>query len=250
MTAVCIVIPCYNEAGRMPAKAFTAFAGQHPEIHFFFVNDGSTDGTGDLLRSTAAVRPGGFEVIDLPVNGGKAEAVRAGMLHAVRQNRFEYIGFWDADLATPLEEIPRFLAETAADSRRQLVMGSRIRRLGAFIDRHWYRHYFGRVFATLTSFMLDMPVYDTQCGAKLMHSTLAKSIFDRPFITRWLFDVELVARTINLMGPAAARDAIFELPLSRWEDKEGSKVSLKTVIATPWHLFLIHRHYHPRKAGR
>lgn len=234
----------------MPVKAFIDFSEQHPEIYFFLVNDGSSDGTGELLLSLASARPDSFEVVNLPVNVGKAEAVRAGILHAVRQKRFEFVGFWDADLATPLEEILRFLAEAKADPRCQMVIGSRIRRLGATIDRHWYRHYFGRFFATLTSFTLDLPVYDTQCGAKLIHSGLAEKIFERPFITRWLFDVELFARILNLMNSAVTREAIFELPLLRWEDKKGSKVSLKTVLATPWQLFLIHQHYNLRNVAR
>ncbi|MBI3794475.1 MAG: glycosyltransferase [Nitrospinae bacterium] len=246
-TSVCIVVPCYNEAGRLPVDEFLGFAGLHPEIHFCFVNDGSTDGTSELFNSMAVKNPVTLQFLDFKQNCGKAEAVRKGTIHALRQNRFGYVGFWDADLSTPLAEIPRFILKANADPKRQLLAGSRIRRMGAIIDRHWYRHYFGRVFATCASVILDMPVYDTQCGAKLVRSQLASRIFGEPFVSKWFFDVELFARTVEVLGKSAAVGAIYEIPLKIWEDKAGSKVSLKTVLTTPLQLLLIRRSYPPSK---
>ena len=74
------------------------------------------------------------------------------------------------------------------------VFGSRIRRLGAAITRDPLRHYFGRVFATLASMVLDLAVYDTQCGAKLFRvNDDLRRAFGHVSL-RWIFDVELLAR--------------------------------------------------------
>ncbi|MFQ6070884.1 MAG: glycosyltransferase family 2 protein, partial [Candidatus Aminicenantales bacterium] len=117
--------------------------------------------------------------------------------------------------------------------------GCRLKRMGATIERHWYRHYFGRVFATGASLVLGLPIYDTQCGAKLLRAELAGILFERPFISRWLFDIELLARMIQLLGRKKVMTSVVELPLERWEDKGESKVKLLYIPKVPFELLLI-----------
>jgi putative flippase GtrA len=107
-------------------------------------------------------------------------------------------------------------------------MGARVALLGRTITRKASRHYIGRLFATAASLVLALPVYDTQCGAKLLRVTeRSRSLFEKPFGSRWIFDVELFARYLSVYG---SRDGLYELPLMRWTDVGESKVK--------WHDFM------------
>lgn len=245
-----IVVPCYNEATRLPHQEFAACLTEHPELHFCFVDDGSSDGTMDVLGSLARAFPQQTTVLGLGRNRGKGEAVRAGVLNLCASRRFDYVGYWDADLAIPLYEVPRFIDLAARAGRVRFICGSRIRRIGALVERRWYRHYAGRFFATAASLLLHLPIYDTQCGAKLIEAGLARRIFDEPFLSRWLFDVELLARTIRLLRYEEAHQAIFEIPLVEWQDKGASKVSIVSFLRAPWELIRIWRHYRLREVLR
>jgi dolichyl-phosphate beta-glucosyltransferase len=218
-----IVVPCYNEAVRIDLKRFSRFTEKQGEIGFVMVNDGSTDRTLDLLRQLEETGGGSFRVLDLPQNGGKAEAVRLGMLEALGSGA-EFVGYWDADLATPLEQIPVFLAAMEEEPAVHLILGSRVRLLGHQIDRHLARHLLGRVFATAASLVLRLPVYDTQCGAKLFRAGAdVDRVFAAPFHSGWVFDVEMLARWCGMEG-ASGRESIREFPLRSWQDVAGSKV--------------------------
>lgn len=227
LRATAIVVPCYDEAARLDPDAFAAACRDHDGLHFVFVDDGSRDATRAVLEKLAARDPERLAVLALPENRGKAEAVRAGMREAFARG-FEYVGWWDADLATPLDEIPRFAAVLDERPGVELVFGARVQMLGRAIERSTLRHYVGRVFATVASRSLGLPVYDTQCGAKLLRATPAvRALFEAPFESGWVFDVELLARLVRQRrdagGPPAA-DVVYELPLRAWRDVPGSKV--------------------------
>ncbi|MBF0331821.1 MAG: hypothetical protein HQL17_07775 [Candidatus Omnitrophica bacterium] len=106
-------------------------------------------------------------------------------------------------------------------------MASRVKLLGRTIERNPLRHYAGRIFATAASLILDLPVYDTQCGAKLFRvNDRLKLVFNKPFTVKWIFDVELLARLIitEKAGHPAVKDICVEYPLHAWIDKKGSKL--------------------------
>lgn len=224
---VLIVVPCYNEANRLQVGAFRDFADGRNDVRFLFVNDGSTDGTERLLQELADADPSRFALLSLPGNSGKAEAVRRGLLAALATDA-EYVGYWDADLATPLDAIPDFLAAFHERPAVEMVFGSRVRLLGRDIERSLLRHYLGRAFATAASLVLGIAVYDTQCGAKLFRATAqVRGLFQEPFASRWVFDVEIIARAVGAHargeGPALGTLA-YELPLKQWRDVRGSKL--------------------------
>ncbi len=238
-----LVIPCYNEEDRLNQDSFIDFSKQNPDVHFLFVNDGSTDTTSARISSMILQAGPRMSLLRLPENRGKAEAVRSGVLRALEEEPAGYIGYWDADLATPLDAIHDLMEAALAVPARRFVCGSRIRRMGARIERRWLRHYFGRVVATAASNILNLPFYDTQCGAKLIARDLAAQIFRQPFISRWLFDLELIARIIETLDRPEACRTIYEVPLREWRDIGESKVKLSYLPRIPYELFRIRRVY-------
>jgi len=242
--SVALVVPCYDEAERLDASAFREFAASRPWLRFVFVDDGSRDGTRAILAGLAREAHGACELVALERNRGKAEAVRAGVLHALSGGA-ELVGFWDADLATPLAELDRFRACFAAEPALEVVLGSRVRLLGHRVERSELRHYFGRIAATCVSRILRLPVYDTQCGAKLFRATPAlREVFREPFLTRWEFDVELLARWLDPphgRGRPDLAGRIRELPLLEWHDVAGSRLRLRDFVRAPLELLRIWR---------
>jgi len=175
-----------------------------------------------------------------------AEAVRRGMKLALRRSP-AMVGYWDADLATPLEAVLQFRSVLEQRPELVLVMGSRVALLGRRIRRRWIRHVLGRAFATAASLTLDLVVYDTQCGAKLFRVTPeTASLFDRPFHTRWIFDVEILARMIAATragGGLPAEETLYEFPLDRWEDVAGSRLTSRDFLIAALDLAAIRWRY-------
>ena len=246
MSRTWIVIPCYNEANRLRGDEFSRFVSEHADVHFVFVDDGSTDATSSRLAEIAMSSPGSFDVISQSSNRGKAEAVRRGINQAF-DGGATYVGYWDADLATPLAEIPRFVETLDAHPDLEILFGSRVQLLGRTIDRRAWRHYLGRVSATAISLTLGRAVYDTQCGAKLFRvSPDCKALFAERFLTNWVFDVEIIARMIDNRrgtGQPGPAEVIREIPLWEWCDVEGSQVKPLDFFRCLAELLRIYRRY-------
>jgi len=228
MPETCRVVPWYNEALRLDVGAYQAFA-RSGIARLVLVDDGSKDATRAVLEEIRATAPDRVTVLALSHNGGKAEAVRRGMCQAFESGS-TYIGFWDADLSTRFDALPEFIEVLEQRPRIEVVLGSRVRLLGRTIERHLSRHLAGRVFATVASLVLHLPVYDTQCGAKVFRATpRLKAALDRPFLSNWIFDVELLARlgsSADGYSPERLSLTVCELPLREWRDVAGSKVRL------------------------
>lgn len=213
---IAMIIPCYNEVDRLSVDEVLELVEQ-TSMRVLLVDDGSTDGTRELHDNLVA-RDSRISALALPENRGKAEAVRIGMLHAIGEG-VSMVGYADADFATPASELIR-LSGLAKDL--EVTLGARVALLGVDIQRSVVRHLLGRVFATCASFALDLPVYDTQCGAKFFRVTsqLCRAL-ERPFSSRWAFDVELLGR---LLDEGVLATSIHEIPLQTWHDKKGSKL--------------------------
>jgi glycosyltransferase involved in cell wall biosynthesis len=222
-----LVVPCYREADRLAPDRFVEFLNTTADTRLLFVDDGSRDETPRLLTELAARCPDRIEVLTLPTNVGKGEAVRRGLLH-VMDGGPDLVGFWDADLAAPLALVEGFRTLLAAEPGVHWVLGSRWRGLGRHIKRDSTRHYVSRVFATVVSSMLGLPVYDTQCGAKIFRTEdLLRRVLAEPFVSRWVFDVEMLARLVreHRKGDAPDPAAIAtEFPLARWSHDGRSHV--------------------------
>ena len=225
-----IVIPVYNESHRLQQAQFLDFLGSDSAtrlaVSFLFVNDGSTDDTIEQLQSMQRRRPDRIFILSKSINRGKGEAVRDGLLTACSPSgAYQFVGFWDADLATPLAAIPQLLSKLADDPHLAMVFASRVRLLGREIRRNPARHYLGRLFATAASLTLSLPIYNTQCGAKIFKVTPdLEQVLAAPFISRWVFDAEIIARFVQLKGLPFCFSSIYEFPIDAWEDVAGSKL--------------------------
>jgi dolichyl-phosphate beta-glucosyltransferase len=233
---IALVVPCFNEADRLDAGAFIDFARERADRRLCFVDDGSTDATAARLAEIAAAVPDRIAVERLPSNRGKGEAVRAG-LRAQLAHAPRYVGYWDADLATPLPFAEVLAEHLDAHAELAMAIGSRVLMLGRPVARRAARHYLGRVAATLVSIVLRAPVYDSQCGAKLLRTGPAlPPLLDAPFATRWLFDVEIldrIARAEPGTPAAVLHRRVHEVPVPGWADAPGSKVRLRDWLRVP-----------------
>lgn len=222
-----IVVPCYNEAERLDAEVFLKTLAAVPEMSFLFVNDGSSDATLRRLLNLQLANPCQIGVLNLIRNSGKAEAVRQGLQHACKTGA-DFVGYWDADLATPLDAIADFEAILGRFDDIDVVFGARRQLLGHRINRTASRRAVSRICAGLARLAVGLPIGDTQCGAKLLRNTpaLSKAI-ETPFTAGWLFDVELFTRIASATTRAA--QSFYEMPLAEWHEIEGSKVSARAI---------------------
>jgi dolichyl-phosphate beta-glucosyltransferase len=227
MPRTIVVVPCFNEARRLNLPAIQDFGRRTEAADLLFVDDGSSDETLELLEHLNQYNPLRFGFLHLTHNRGKAEAVRQGLLLAMHTGA-DYVGFWDADLATPLSDIEPFRRVLDQKPEIELVVGTRMRLLGHKIERRPLRSWLGRLFANTASLALGVRMFDTQCGAKLFRVTPGlEQLFERQFLTRWIFDVEILARmecARRDTNRPRLRDSIYEFPLDAWRDVAGSAV--------------------------
>ena len=232
MKTLSLVIPCHNEFKRLRPDAFLEATERWPWLSFCFIDDGSTDATAERLAWLSNVSPSIYAIY-LQENLGKAEAVRTGIRHLCEFSHPDLVGFWDADLATPLYEIPRFIQCFETDEKVKAVIGSRWPHLGADIQRSPGRGFASIAFKMVVRRILKAPVWDTQCGAKIFSREIADEIFAAPFSTRWIFDIEILSR----LGNDRLLTQVQELPVSSWRDVPGSKIGIgssATILRELW----------------
>ena len=224
-----VVIPCFNEADRLNVDTFAEFVGDTDDVELIFVDDGSSDET---LRSAQAVGEksgSSVSVLRLETNCGKAEAVRQGMLWAAQRD-YSAIAFWDADLATPLETIPDFVEVLDRHPKVEVVWGTRLPLMGHTIDRDVIRRQTGKLFSASSAAAVGVGIRDALCGAKMFRTgAILDAMLARPFSSRWIFDVEILARLdilLRLTGGLTVQEALYEFPLHEWYEIAGSRLRM------------------------
>lgn len=217
LPAVSVVVPCFNEAERIAESLrmiLDYLARNAPGSELIVINDGSTDATGKVIREVFA-EPTTIEthLLENFPNRGKGAAVRTGLLAATRPIAL----FSDADLSTPIDEMPK-LVEPIAANEVDIAIGSRAlnRQL---IGQHqpWRREQAGRVFNLLVRLATNLPYWDTQCGFKAFRLAVCRPILEAARVIGFGFDVEL----LYLAKRAGLR--VREIPV-RWNHCEGSKI--------------------------
>lgn len=237
---ILMIIPCFNEAQRLNILKYKEHATDN--LQFLFADDGSTDETANMISKASKEESEYFHHYIAPANKGKASVIRDAYLENsdwIENEGFEMVGYWDADLATPLFEVATMLKflNFQDNSNYQAIWASRIQRLGSKINRSPIRHHLGRAFANVTSYFLKVECYDSQCGAKLFTLSAWKEAFRDPFVTHWVFDVEILLR---LKG----KFQVLEYPLQLWTDVPGSKVKIfKDIFRVLKDIWFLRRKY-------
>lgn len=240
MQILSIIIPCHNEAARLPIEELAAFLKQEHNIHLVLVDDGSTDKTREILSVFQLQFPERVNTVFINSRSGKAEAVRTGIRESLKNKAASFHAYTDADLAVPIEELKR-LHTIAFQKNYSFVFGSRIKKIGATIKRNEWRHFYSRIIATIVGSIIKLDVYDTQCSAKLLSSEFAASAFKEPFHTKWLFDVEVICR-INVQFGELNKNGTEE-PLLQWTEMKGSKLRWYNFFGIVREVFILKKHY-------
>jgi|SRR5579864_971642 len=215
MSKYSIIIPAYNEGARLGTTLDRVLAyvrAQGCDTEVIVVNDGSRDGTADLVRGYAQNHPC-LRLLENPGNRGKGYSVRNGMLNA----NGEVLLFSDADLSSPIEETPKLFAALQAGA--DVAIGSRWLQPELQTQRQsLLRQFYGRLFNLALRILLGLNFKDTQCGFKAFTREAAKTIFPLQRIERWGFDPELLylARKSGLK--------VAEIPVA-WAHVEGTRIS-------------------------
>lgn len=236
-----IIVPCYNEANRINIKAFSTFLKNHADYQICFVNDGSSDNTLEVLNELKAQQSDQVLIKDLGVNMGKSEAVRKGVQYVLENSGVDNIGFLDADLATGFEDYKRIIAELNSKNKCITAIGSRVKHEG--IKRSKFRDFGSKIIGKMIQFVTKLPIQDTQCGAKVFKRGVAKQIFANPFLTRWIFDIEILIRIKKSFTNLDLTDQVIEVPLTKWEDIEGSKLTIWDGLKVPFQLIQVYLEY-------
>jgi dolichyl-phosphate beta-glucosyltransferase len=211
-----VVIPAFNEAERLGETL--RLTGEYlgavaPDSELIVVNDGSTDETSQVAREVLARAAVATQLLENFPNRGKGAAVRRGLLAAQRP-----IGlFFDADLSTPLAEMPK-VVDPIARREVDIAFGSRALDRRLIGDRQpWRREQAGRVFNLIVRLATGLPFWDTQCGFKAFRLDVCRPILEAAQVKGFAFDVEL----LYLAQRQGLR--LREIPV-RWNHQEGSKV--------------------------
>jgi dolichyl-phosphate beta-glucosyltransferase len=234
-----IVIPFFNEELRIGEGKYLKELSNKLDVDFFYVNDGSTDNTKSKLEELSQTTRA--RILNLAVNSGKGEAIRAGLLQATKIGNYDAVGYLDADGAFPASEVVRSLE--LAKSRFltmpniDIYIASRIKLAGKEINRSPTRHYLSRLIITIIGFRTRNMPYDSQSGLKFFRitNTLNQAI-GNSFKTRWFFDLELMSR----LG-MQKRDCIWEEPVNSWSDIKGSKIGLSSIFSIAKELWAVIR---------
>jgi glycosyltransferase involved in cell wall biosynthesis len=234
-----LVVPCFNEARRWSAHYWAEIL-QIPDLHVLFVDDGSSDSTRQLAE--ACVTGTTSQVVSLPANAGKAEAVRTGMRRLLDEGGIAAVGYLDADGAFNRQDIVDLIesySQKVAAGAFEAAWSSRVALAGRDIARSGSRHYIGRLVATFVSLGYGEIPYDTQSGYKLFEpGERLQSCLAHPFRTRWLFELELLARWRGMFGSPLR---VWEEPLQYWHDVPGSKITGRESVRVMKELIAVKR---------
>jgi glycosyltransferase involved in cell wall biosynthesis len=232
-----MVVPCYNEEFRFPLDYWAEIIDVTEAI-WFFVDDGSTDGTLKILNKLVSQK---VYTVSLPINSGKSEAIRKGFLEALKRTEFDIasIGYLDCDGAFSLEDIKSFLELARTEEQYAMLWSSRVCLAGSHIERSNARHYIGRAISTFLWTGTPAKIYDTQAGLKIFRNkSFLPELLEKEFKTKWFVDLEIYIRWLNFEN---SETIVREVPVKYWKEVGGSKVRISTAPSILKELFGIRK---------
>lgn len=232
--SVHLVIPCFRESGRLKdfLNELCHEMDALGDVKILVVEDGSGDEEQArmklIVEAARQTHSCLLPMMALPHNEGKGGAVYEGW---ARHQSEDWLGFVDADGSCPAKEVARLICllrnGCEANQVPSALFASRVKLLGNPVERDFKRHVLGRVYATLVSELLDIPVYDSQCGLKLVPRAAYESISHSLQVRGFAFDVELLVALLD------ASCGVKEIPI-RWHEVAGGKVHL---LKDSWRMF-------------
>jgi dolichyl-phosphate beta-glucosyltransferase len=208
-----VVIPAYNESKRIKKTLIDIISYLESKkcvYEIIIVDDSSFDNTIQVVNS---LKNKNIQIIKNKTNHGKGFCVKRG----IKNSKYDFILFSDADLATPIKELDSMIKEI--NNGFDIVVASRnLSKSIIMVEQPFYRQIMGKIFPLIVRLLLIPQIKDTQCGFKLFRSNIAKKIVKKQTINRFCFDVEI------LFIAKKYRYKIKEVPVT-WIDKKGSKVN-------------------------
>jgi dolichyl-phosphate beta-glucosyltransferase len=236
---IALIIPCYNEASRLQFNKLEEFISSNKDtIDFYFMDDGSTDYTYSLLQSA-------FDKFsNVSINGnvenlGKAEIIRKAILK-IESHNYEYYGFIDADLQIPLEQVFELVNNLDNETYKLAIT---VREFNLYDTLKNPRNILSILFRSIASYILKSKpgIKDTQCGCKIFSKELVSIAFDQPFISPWLFDLEILLRLRNNYGDLNIITA--QVKILYLNESKDSKVRWMGNMELLKEIYTIHKMY-------
>lgn len=234
-----LIIPCYNESARLDLDRYLDYATEQKDTLLCFVNDGSSDMTRSTLADLKNIESDNVLIYNISENGGKANAVRKAALYLFNETDVDTVGFIDADLSTDFYDYHALVDEINGNDKLMLIYGSRAKNKGNNIKRDFVRSIISSIINLIILFIIRVNIKDTQCGAKVFRRSVVPLAFRKPFVTRWLFDVEIILRIRGRFKRTRFREIFLEKALKQWIHVDGSKLGLRDAVQIPVNLLNI-----------
>ena len=238
---ICIIVPCYNEENNFHIEEYEKIISEYSDVLICFVDDGSTDQTKNIINKFLINKSEKIILLSHDGNKGKAEAVRTGITYCNTEYNHQYIAFLDADLSTSIDEclgLREYLQHEV-----EFCFSSRIHYFNSKIQIKKHRYFIGRILRPIISKVLNVNIYDTQCGCKLFTKELSIKLFKDQFISKWLFDIELFARAIKIYGKYNIVNKMCEVPVKEWIDSNNTNVKPSYFFRLWYDLYKIRKKY-------